>query len=131
MGRTFAVIHLDANYLILGNQKDSLEDGALRRWLRGNRVLATSAIAWMEFVSGPVSAPAVESIRHALGDRILAFTAAEAELAGTLFNAVGRRRVLRYDCMIAAAAIAAGAELATRNRADFRLFAPHGLTLAT
>jgi predicted nucleic acid-binding protein len=33
--------------------------------------------------------------------------------------------------MIAAAAIASGAELATRNVADFQLFVPHGLVLAT
>ncbi len=125
------MIHLDANYLILGNQAGSFEDAELRRWLLGNRTLSASAIAWMEFVSGPVSAPAVESIRHALGDRILAFTSAEAELAANLFNAVGRRRALRYDCMIAATAIVAGAELATRNVADFQLFVPHGLTLAT
>jgi len=84
----------------------------------------------MEFVSGPVTDPVVESIRHALGDRIVPFTHTEARLAAQLFNAVGRRRALRYDCMIAAAAIAADAELATRNAADFRLFVPHGLVLA-
>ena len=125
------MIHLDANYLIRGNQAGSFEDTALRGWLEENLTLAASAIAWMEFVSGPVSAPAVESIRHTLGDRILAFTSAEAELAATLFNAVGRRRALRYDCMIAATAIVAGAALATRNVADFRLFVPHGLVLAS
>ena len=125
------MIHLDANYLILGNQAGSAEDAELRRWLEAGKNLATSSIAWMEFVSGPISGPAVESIRHALGDRIVAFTAAEAELAARLFNAVGRRRALRFDCMIAATAIASGAELATRNVADFRLFVPHGLVLAT
>ena len=103
----------------------------MRGWLEANLTLAASSIAWMEFVSGPVSAPAIESIRHTLGDRILAFTSAEAELAATLFNAVGRGRALRYDCMIAATAIVAGAELATRNVADFRLFVPHGLVLAS
>ena len=107
------MIHLDANYLILGNQEGSLEDAALRGWLEADRTLGTSAIAWLEFVSGPGSAPT-----------------GEAELAAKLFNAVERRRALRYDCMIAAAAITAGAELATRNVADFRLFAPHGLILA-
>lgn len=125
------MIHLDANYLIRGNQAGSFEDASLRAWLEENLTLAASSIAWMEFVSGPVSAPAVESIRHTLGNRILAFTSAEAEFAATLFNAVGRRRALRYDCMIAATAIVAGAELATRNVADFRLFVPHGLVLAS
>lgn len=125
------MIHLDANYLILGNQAGSAEDAELRRWLEAGKNLAISSIAWMEFVSGPTSSPAVEAIRHALGNRIVAFTPAEAQLAANLFNAVGRRRALRFDCMIAAAAISAGAELATRNVADFRLFVPHGLVLAT
>ena len=125
------MIHLDANYLILGNQAGSPEDAALNHWLASDRQLAASSIAWMEFVSGPVPAPAVESIRHALGDRIVAFTSEEAALAASLYNATGRRRALRYDCMIAAAAINAGAELATRNLDDFRLFLPHGLKLTT
>jgi len=125
------VIHLDANYLVLGTQAGSPEDAHLRRWLKGNRTLAASAIAWMEFVSGPVSLPVVDSLRAALDDRIVPFTAAEAELAAALFNSLGRRRALRYDCMIAATAILSGAELATRNAADFRLFVPHGLTLAS
>lgn len=125
------MIHLDANYLVLGNQAGSPEDADLHRWLVAGEILASSSIAWMEFVSGPVSDPAVESIRQALGDRIVPFTHAEAQLAARLFNAVGRRRALRYDCMIAATAMAAGAELATRNAADFKLFVPHGLVLAT
>lgn len=125
------MIHLDANYLILGNQAGSPEDADLHRWLDAGKILASSAIAWMEFVSGPTTGPVIESIRHALGDRIIPFTHAEAELAARLFNAVGRRRALRYDCMIAATAIAAGAELATRNADDFRLFVPHGLVLAS
>lgn len=124
------MIHLDANYLIRGTQTGSPEDAALRRWLETSQPVAASAIAWMEFVSGPVSPTVVESIRHALGGRIVAFTPVEAELAASLYNATGRRRVLRYDCMIAAAAIGAGASLATANTADFQLFVPHGLKLS-
>ncbi len=124
------MIHLDTNYLVRGNHAGSPEDVDLNRWLATGQLLASSSIAWMEFVSGPVTDPVIESIRHALGDRIIPFTHIEAKLAADLFNAVSRRRVLRYDCMIAAAAIAAGAELATRNADDFRLFVPHGLVLA-
>ncbi|HUG09370.1 MAG TPA: PIN domain-containing protein [Opitutaceae bacterium] len=125
------MIHLDANYLIRGNQTGTPEDAELKRWLESGEMLATSSIAWMEFVSGPVSTAAVESIRHALGDRIVAFTEAEAELAALLYNSTGRRRSMRYDCMIAAAAISAGAELATANQVDFSQFVPHGLKLGS
>ena len=125
------MIHLDANYLVLANQAGSPEDVALRRWLEADQLLSTSSIAWMEFVSGPVATLVIDSIRHTLGGRIVAFSSAEAELAARLYNLAGRRRALRYDCMIAAAAIAAGAELATRNTNDFQLFTRHGLTLAT
>jgi predicted nucleic acid-binding protein len=42
----------------------------------------------------------------------------------------GRKRTARYDCMIAAAAIQAGARLATSNTVDYRTFAAQGLQLA-
>ena len=61
------MIHLDANYLILGNRPGSPEDIALNHWLASGQQLAASSIAWMEFVSGPVPAPAVAAIRLTLG----------------------------------------------------------------
>ena len=45
------------------------------------------------------------------------------------FNAIGRKRSARYDCMIAATAIQNDARLATNNVADYRAFAPLGLRL--
>lgn len=123
------MIHLDANYLILGAQKTSREAFKLQRWLESDEALAASAIAWMEFVTGPVQMEMVDAMRQAIGERIAAFGRDESELAAELFNMAGRRRGLRYDCMIAAAAINAGAALATTNFADFRLFVPHGLRL--
>ena len=131
MGRAFAVIQLDTNYLILASQAGSPEELDLQRWLTGGEVLSTSSIAWMEFVSGPVHPDVVESIRLTLEDRVVAFSQEDAELAAHLFNLTGRRRGLRYDCMIAAAAIMKNASLATRNAADFQTFLAHGLRLAT
>ena len=53
-----------------------------------------------------------------------------AVLAAELFNKTGRRRGSRFDCLIAASAILAQAEVATINESDFKLFVPHGLKLA-
>ena len=50
--------------------------------------------------------------------------------AATLFNATGRRSRSLQDCMIAAAAIRANAELATIDVKDFRRFEQFGLRIA-
>jgi predicted nucleic acid-binding protein len=124
------MIHLDTNYLILGTQVSTPENAGLRRWLiRGERY-ATSAIAWMEFVTGPVAPAVVESVRQMIENRIVPIGQDEAELAAQLFNTSGRKRAARYDCLIAATAIQAGALLATSNTADYRVFAAQGLQLA-
>lgn len=124
------MIHLDTNYLIRGARTGSPENLALGRWIHSGEPLATSALAWMEFTTGPLDAEAEAHARILLENRIIPFGANEAELAARLFNAAGRRRGLRYDCMIAAVAIAARAGLATTNTGDFQLFIPHGLILA-
>jgi len=51
-----------------------------------------------------------------------------AERAAPLFNLAGRKRSLRTNSLIAAAMLA-GAELATYNAQGFAPFAAHGLTL--
>jgi predicted nucleic acid-binding protein len=125
-----AVILLDANYLILGPIGFTSQGADLRDWLAEGEMMSTSAIAWTEFVAGPVQPEVIESVRQMLEDRILAVGREEAALAASLFNLVGRKRAVRYDCLVAATAIRAGARLATANRADFALFVPHGLELA-
>lgn len=124
------MIHLDANYLILGGIESSPQNADLRRWLSQGEAASTSVIAWMEFVTGPVSPEVVEAIRQVVEDRIVPIGRDEAELAARLFNALGRKRALRYDCLIAATAIQSKARLATGNRSDFTLFEAHGLKLA-
>lgn len=121
------MIHLDANYLMLATVAGSPEDRRVRAWLTEGEMLATSAIAWMEFVTGPVSTEAVFAMALVVQGRIQAIQQAEAELAADLFNRSGRKRALRYDCLIAASAILDQALLATSNRTDFAVFAAHGL----
>jgi predicted nucleic acid-binding protein len=54
----------------------------------------------------------------------------EAAFAADLFNKTGRRRGSRFDCLIAATAIIAQADVATVNQSDFKVFVPHGLKIA-
>lgn len=87
-----------------------------------------SALAWTEFVCGPVSSAAAEAASRLVGEP-LPFTAVEANRAASLFNETGRRRSSLVDCMIAATAIEAGDRLATANAGDFTRFARLGLEL--
>lgn len=125
-----AVIHLDANHLILATVAGSPGEQRIRAWITRGEELATSAIAWMEFVTGPVSPAVVAAMAEVIDDRVHPVERKEAERAARLFNAVGRKRTLRYDCRIAAAAISAGAALATNHQSDYAQFTGQGLRLA-
>jgi Predicted nucleic acid-binding protein, contains PIN domain len=122
------VIHLDTSFLIRALVPGSPEDKALRAWIRKAAQVATSALAWSEFLCGPVSPDGIELAAQLLGEP-LAFGATEATAAAMLFNQSGRRRGSLVDCMIAAVAIEAGADLATANVRDFQRFEPLGLRL--
>jgi predicted nucleic acid-binding protein len=61
---------------------------------------------------------------------MLPYTTDQAIESARLFNATGRKRHLRVDAMIAAAAILANAELATGNTGHFAEFRKYGLKLA-
>ena len=124
------MILVDSNFLISGTDSSSDPARQLAHWCTSGEPLATSAIAWMEFLSGPVSAADIADMRLLLDAGILPFGDKEAAAAANLFNLIGRRRALRADCMIAASSLASGASLATRNLDDFRIFVPHGLRLA-
>jgi predicted nucleic acid-binding protein len=89
----------------------------VERWLRDGEALATSAIAWSEFLCGPVEQPQVEMMFQLLQGRIAPFGESEARLAAELFNRTGRKRGTRVDCFVAAVALRAGAALATEDRA--------------
>ena len=125
------MIHLDTNYLIGLLVKDSSQAADVDGWLAAGQPLAASAIAWTEFLNGPVTPLEVSRAEAVLGGRIIPFGQAEAVLAADLFNKSGRRRGSRFDCLVAATALLAQAEVATVNQSDFKPFQPHGLKLAS
>jgi predicted nucleic acid-binding protein len=123
------MIHLDTNYLIGLLVQGSREASDADQWLASGESLATSAIAWCEFLNGPVSATESSQVEAVLQSQVVAFGKAEAALAADLFNKTGRRRGSRFDCLIAATTILSQAELATINQSDFKPFVAHGLKL--
>ena len=124
------MIHLDTSFLVPALTAGSAHDRRLRGWLAAGEPLGMSAIAWAEFLCGPVDAADVDLVGRIVPERV-PFSEGEAALAARLFNESGRRRGSLADCMIAASAIRAGASLATENTKDFRRYASAGLTLAS
>jgi predicted nucleic acid-binding protein len=124
------MIHLDASFLIRALGEGTPQDRRLRAWLAAEEALGMSAVAWAEFLCGPVEAAHLELVDRIVSDRV-AFGEGEAALAARLFNGSGRRRGSLADCMVAASAIRAGVPLATENPKDFRRFASDGLRLAS
>lgn len=122
------MIHLDTSYLIRLLSEGEVVATRVERWLRSGEALATSAIAWSEFLCGPVQQPQVEMMFQLLEGRIAPFGESEARLAAELFNRTGRKRGTRVDCFVVAVALRAGAALATEDQGGFRRFAPFGLT---
>ena len=125
------MIHLDTNYLIGLLVKGSRQALEVDGWLAAGESLAASAIAWTEFLNGPLTALDVGRAEAVLQSRIMPFGRAEAVLAADLFNGTGRRRGSRFDCLIAATAGVAQAYIATVNAADFKPFVPYGVKLAS
>jgi predicted nucleic acid-binding protein len=123
------MIHLDTNYLIRLLSESALIATKVESWLTKGETLATSAIAWSEFLCGPVEQRQVEMMFQLLEGGIAPFAESEARLAAELFNRTGRKRGTRVDCFVAAVALRSGASLATQDQGGFRRFEPFGLTL--
>lgn len=88
-----------------------------------------SALAWGEFLCGPLG-EGDESLARRTVHRHVPVRTAEATEAARLFNHAGRRRNSFPDCLIVATAILSGAELATSNVSGFKRFTDAGLKLA-
>jgi len=123
------MICLDTSYLVRGLIAATPEAASLIKWIRKGEVLCASSIAWYEFACGPVDAEGLELCHSLLAGGILPFDEVQAAQAARLFNATGRLRRLRVDAIVAAAAMVAGASLATGNKGDFLPFVAHGLKL--
>jgi len=91
------MIHVDTNILIEIVTLGSPMAKKLTEWLKIGEQLATSAIAWSEFLSGPVNETQIKHVRTVLVDQIVHFGVAEAATAAHLFNQIGRRRSSRVD----------------------------------
>ena len=124
------MIHLDTNYLISLAVAGSPEAQRVDQWLAAGESFAASALAWTEFLNGPVQPQEIALVESVIESRVVPFGKATAVVAAELFNKTGRRRGSRFDCLIAAAAIQSQAEVATVDASDFNVFVPHGLKLA-
>ena len=120
-------LHLDTNCLIdllLGNNKTRT---VLKTKLLDGWHCSTSAIAWHEFVCGPLLADQKQDIWDFLEGRILPIDFEIAELAADIFNKTRRKKGSKPDCIIAATAIHHKAELLSWNKADFKPMKKFGL----
>lgn len=122
------MIHFDTNFLIQAVVAGSSAHEKFRGWARAQEQCNASAIAWAEFLCGPLDDKA-GAIARKIFPNPEPFLAADAALAAQLFNRTGRRSRSLADCMIAAVAIRCGARLATNNIADFQPMMAHGLVL--
>jgi predicted nucleic acid-binding protein len=122
-------VHLDTSFLIRALVPGSDEARSLSVWLVGGRKVALSTLAWGEFLCGPLPEGA-EVVARRIARRHVPLGTEQATEAARLFNATGRRRGSFQDCVVAATALVAGAELATSERTDFRRFEAEGPEMA-
>jgi predicted nucleic acid-binding protein len=123
------MIHLDTNALIALPLWAKEGHPVIRRIAAGEPA-GISAIAWYEFLIGPVDDEEVSWAHAFVSGNIVPVDSDDARLAASLYNQAGRRRTLKTDTLIAAMAMRAGASLLTVNVDDFRPFVPFGLQLA-
>ena len=97
LARTSIVTHLDNNFLIDALVPGSTQEAQLVSWLGTGETLGISAIAWGEFLCGPLS-PAAEAFARSLFPGAEALERADAEKAAELFNLTGRRSRSYMDC---------------------------------
>jgi hypothetical protein len=83
------MIHLDINYLVASLVPGSVQAIQINAWLSAGETLGIAAMAWAEFLCGPVSAAHVWAARHT----VMVFedvNSVDAAKAAGLFNSTGR-----------------------------------------
>ncbi len=128
VARPREVVALDSNFLVAARASGSKQGRQLEEWLAAGVSVEISAVAWSEYLCGPVDERDVEIARSILS-RIDPFLEGDAQLASELFNQTGRRSRSHVDCMIAAHTIRRDGLLATLNIQDFRRFEKFQLRL--
>ncbi len=123
------MILLDTNYLIRALVDQTMESRRITEWISEGEELITTAVCWYEFLCGPVDNEGILVVSALIEDRIVPLTRDQAQEASRLYTETGRKRDLRGNAMIAAAAMVSNATLATENRKDFERFEKFGLQL--
>lgn len=70
------MIHLDTNHLIRLLVAGSPQALQVDQWLASGESLAASALAWAEFLNGPVPIPQVALVKSVIASRVVAFDGA-------------------------------------------------------
>lgn len=122
------MIHFDTNALI-ALPLWAREDHPVIRLVLDGEPAAVCSVVWYEFLIGPIEAAEIDLAQAFLQGRIIDISQDDATRAATFFNRAGRRRTLKTDALIAAAAVRADARFVTANRSDFEPFVGFGLKL--
>jgi predicted nucleic acid-binding protein len=122
-------LHLDTNALIALSDPSHALFLEVERCLEKDGAVETNAVAWHEYVRGPLLPEDIDRALLIMENRVFDLSRLMAEKAAELFNATGRRRASTADCLIAAACIQHAAELLTSNVDDFIPFKVHGLKI--
>jgi predicted nucleic acid-binding protein len=122
------VIHFDTGFLIAATVAGSPAHARVHAWSATGEFFGVSAIAWAEYLCGPLDATS-EMMARQLFPQPDPFLPTDVVMAAGLFNQSERRSRSLADCMIAAVAIRCGAPLATMNLRDFQPLTHLGLVL--
>ena len=123
------MVHLDTNCLVnIHSPKSRVRFWLLEKLRLGERV-SCSALAWAEYLCGPLSREERELSWQLIEGSPAKFDGFVAQLGAQFFNATGRRRGSLADCLIAATAVSHNAVFMTMNERDFLPFESFGLKL--